>query len=403
MKKIFALDLGTTKFCLGYLQTFNRGVKNSIDTCSVISKGMNRGMISDFYAAQKSLNSLIDSAEKEFNTRINEVSLGVSGTHLRSRFITEKLPLDNEQIIKPRTLDKLKEHIHYNHLSENREIIHISPCSYQVDDREWTINPVGFSGTHLSSKFFIIDADKFYLSDLVRLCNSCGLKVKRLVSEQFASSLVTLDSHKKNLGVTLLDIGGGTSDAIVFVNGKPSKVFTINIGGNLVSKDLAIGLGVPFDEAERIKTIIGLSTNSSKTSLEIRNINGEIVELELEKMHQIIKARILELSNLVQKEISTLPPLLQGGILLTGGGSELKNIADIFQKNLKIPTQSIDPDSFEDFFISTDGRKLSSKLATVLGLLYHEYTLEKLKTTPLKTTLIGNSISKIMNWVKDLY
>jgi cell division protein FtsA len=401
MEKIFALDLGTTKFCLALLGLQQKNSDTFIDTVTVNSQGMNRGMISDFYSAQKALATLLDLAEKEFNSRIDRVCLGVSGTHLKSGFVTAQLPIDNDRIVNPKTLEKIKDQIRNNHLNEKREFIHISPHGYQIDDREWLINPLGFSGSHLGAKYFVIEADKYYLADLVRLCNSCGVKVSRLVSEQYASSMVTVESSRKELGVVLLDIGGGTTDGMVFMNGKPSKVFTVNIGGNLMTKDLSIGLGVPFDEAERLKIIAGLSENSYGFSLEIRDLQGQICNIDPIMLFEILKARIVELAELVKREISSLKPLLQGGIILTGGGSEVIGISTVFQQILKMPVDKVDP-VFKKTLDSSEISRLSSKYSTVLGLLYLEYIQRSDLEFGTKMRTLG-SFYRLINWVKELY
>ncbi len=402
MDKIFAIDLGTTKFCLGFLQLSHKEPQITIDTVMVSSQGMSRGMISDFYAAQKALATLIDLGEKEFNCKIDKVSLGVSGTHLKSGFVTVQVPIDHDRIIKPKTLEKIKEQIQFENHNEKRELIHISPYGYQIDDREWIINPIGFSGTHLGAKFFVIEADRFYLSDLVRLCNSCGVKVQSLVSEQYASSLVTIDPPRKDLGIVLLDIGGGTTDGMVFMNGKPSKVFTVAIGGNLMTKDISIGLGLPFDEAERIKIAAGLSNNSSAFSWEIRDFQGQACKINPEQLYDILHARIVELAGLVQKEISALKPFIQGGVILTGGGSDILGIRNVFQEVLRMPVDKIDP-VFKKNLATEEYSKLPSKYATVLGLLYKEYSESNTSFMEMRTGLFGNSFLRIVNWVKELY
>lgn len=401
MKKIFALDLGTTKFCMALLEFQEKDFDIKIDTVCVNSSGMNRGMLADFYAAQKSLTSLIELSEKEFETRIDRITLGVSGTHLKSGFVSAQLPIDNDRIIKPKTLEKIKNQIQLDHMNEKRELIHISPYGYQIDEREWLLNPLGFSGTHLGAKFFVIEADKFYLTDLIRLCNSCGIKVHSLVSEQFASSLVTVDPSRKELGVVLLDIGGGTTDGMIFMNGKPTKVFTINIGGNLMTKDLSIGLGVPLEEAERIKIVSGLMQSETQFSWDIRDFQGQPRQINPIQVFEILEARISELAELVKKEISSFKPFLQGGVILTGGGSDVIGISSIFQNKLKLHVDKVDP-TFKNSSDSIEISKLSSKYATVLGLLQQEYSQQTHLSLGAKLRPLG-SFFKIINWMKELY
>ena len=186
------------------------------------------------------------------------------------------------------------------------------------------------------------------------------------------------------------------------MNGKPSRVFTINIGGNLMTKDLSIGLGVSFEEAERIKVASGLSESRMPLNWEVRNIQGQICQLDPLRTFEILKSRIMELSELIKKEIAPFGPLLQGGIILTGGGSEVLGISTVFQSVLKMPVEKIDP-VFKCTSNLSSSSKLSSKYATVLGLLHQEYTMKTQISSSMKAGPIGGSFLKLVNWVKEIY
>lgn len=403
MKRIFALDLGTTKFCLATLEYDRSLEKAKLDTVSVLSGGMKRGMLSDFFSAQKALSSLIELGEREFQTEIKSVTLGVSGTHLKSRFVTTKLPIDTDHLINTTTLEKIKAQIKIESQTDGREFIHISPYSYQIDSREWIINPIGFSGTVLKSKHFIIEADKYYLSDLVRLCNSCGMTVNGLISEQFASSQVTIPPLKKEIGVVLLDIGGGTTDGMVFLNGKPTKVFTVNIGGKLMTNDLSIGFGIPFDEAERLKVLGGAFCRNSY-STQATNFQGNITEIDSSKISEILKARIEELASIVKKEIEPFLGLIQGGIILTGGGAELSGMTEYFSAAMrKANVVKADPIFCNDDELpKMEPSRYSSKYATVLGLLFYEFCENRNKDRRARFSNINSIFSTFASWLKDL-
>ncbi|MBI2603856.1 MAG: cell division protein FtsA [Deltaproteobacteria bacterium] len=403
MSNIFAIDLGTTKFCLASITYDKTFEKAKLDTVSVLSAGMKRGMLSDFFAAQKSLSSLIELAEKEFDFDINTATLGVSGTHLKSKFVTCQIPIDSDHLVNSRLLDKIQTQIKIENQVDGREFIHISPYSYQIDSREWIVNPLGFSGSSLKSKHFIIEADKYYLADLVRLCNSCGISVSSLISEQYASSQVTIPPLKKELGVVLLDIGGGTTDGMVFLNGKPSKVFTVNIGGQLMTNDLSIGFGIPFDEAERIKILGGISSDHELTCHAV-DFRGSTVNIDPRKASQILKARIEELAIHVNKEIEPFKGLLQGGIILTGGGSELPGMVSLFANVMHdVVVAKADPVfGGNENTGKIEASKFASKYATVLGLLYYEFIRQRNNGKTVRFKNLNSFFSSFASWLKEL-
>lgn len=387
MADIFALDLGTTKFCLA---TYQGGKK--LDLCVLPSGGVKKGMLSDFNAAKWVLLELIDAAEKKFNTRIKSVAVGITGNHLRyyrsfaqARITTPRITAATVSALQTNVKDSTKR--------EKREILHIIPLCYRIDNREWVRNPIGFSGDNLEAEFFTIDSDRYYLEDVLNLCNDAGLGVKKFVAESIASASVTLSENEKEMGVALVDIGGGTADGIVFINGVPHHSFSIAIAGSLATQDLSYGLNISRQDAELVKQHFGLMTSDLKKNLDIFDLTPQKIQVSWCNAYPILAPRIDEFARLLQRELLPFHRLLRGGIALTGGGAQLLNLATYLKSYLQMNTWKIVP----KINLNT-AESFNLKYATALGLLNVSIDLSRGKNNDHPPGYLRSFFS----WIREL-
>lgn len=398
---IFALDLGTTKFCLAGLRTPMGQSLAKLHYVSVEAQGMRRGMVADLQKAQQALAILIDKTEDEFNCDIRDVVVGIAGSHLKNRQLTTTIPLMSGPVSEL-SLHKIQEAARQKHSAINQEFLHLLPLAYQLDNRGWIENPIGFTGQSLTANFLTIEADKNYLADVVRLCNLTGLTVRRLYAEPFASACVITSSEDSNLGLVSLDIGGGTTDGMIFVAGKPSKTFTVNIGGNLMTQDLHYGLGVSFEEAEKIKRSCDFSHPPSAQQLRITGFNEEIKQISSAKIHLILKARLNELASYVAHEIAPFRHQINAGVFLTGGGSQVKGLEHLLQEHLKLPVFRRNPTT-TSFGVKLQNQQIyECKHATVLGLLALELQYHKHLTSKKHHYFFSGLMNQFVHWLKEL-
>lgn len=356
-KNLFALDLGTTKFCLAALLW--HGETPKLELVDIPADGMHRGMVSDISRAERCLGELIEKAEKQLNVSIDKVVVGVAGSHLRGYMATHSLPL-NRQNCTHRHVQRMIDEVETKEENPFREILHCVPVAYKIDHREEIDNPLGFTGSQLTGRFFVIDSDKDYLKDLIRICNANGLEVTRLYSEPFASASVSVDEESKQLGIAIADIGGGTTDGIIFQNGKPVNAFTINIAGSMMTKDIAVGLNLSFDEAEKIKHHFGLSFLRHQKAP-----NGPLDPME-KRVFIILGSRIHELGAHLANELKDFRGLLGGGILLTGGGAQVQEIDHFMADRFKVKVTTRTPHLTE---VHPPEERANTRHATALGLL----------------------------------
>lgn len=400
-----ALDLGTTKFCIANL-ILPKNAEDPIEilTTCIPAEGMHRGMLADKDKAIKCLTKLVENFEKSYCSDVHKAIVGVAGCHLQGRTlrVTRSLP---KKSVFPKDLLELNKQIEHENNSLKREILHTIPVSYAVDSRNKLENPLGLHGDTLSGDFFVIDAEKSYLRDIIDICNKSGLHVVKLYSEPLASSSVTLSDELKALGCSVLDIGGGTSDGLVYINGRPNHLYTINVAGKMMTNDLAIGLGISYRDAETLKLHLGL--NNDHFPIEFQDIFGKTKAVFRSEALRILTPRIYELAILVGKELAPFKNYLKGGMILTGGASNVTGIIEIFTKYLGIPTTKIDPElklfdsrkSHHEF----QGPKYSGPMATTLGLIHLEASRLKLSNSDKILTKRSRYFGTIINWLKELY
>ena len=408
LNKTLSLDLGTTKFCLAAIRKEDPESPPKLEIATIPAQGMYRGMLANLEEAKRALEELIELAEKKFQLEVTEVVVGVAGSHLKSEKISTEIFNPHPSLITEKVLQNLREKAKQLCFKDDKDILHLVPISYTIDERIQTKNPKGFSFKKLQCEFFVIQADKLYLIDIVRLCNEAGLEVKRLYAEPFASASVILDQKVKELGVVIADIGGGTTDALVFKAGDPVDVFTINIAGKIMSNDLSIGLGVHYETAEKIKRAYGLR-ESPPYSVDVIDLYGRPLTIQSHTIYNILGARIKELAEHIKKESKKHAFSIHSGIVLTGGGSEVLHLTDFLEKHLPFKVSKANPHipthMYKDVsYTSTiyEPEQHETRYATSLGLLYLEALRQETTKKPENINKINRLFKGFFEWVKEL-
>jgi cell division protein FtsA len=409
IQNIFSLDLGTTKFCIGH-SYLEKNKKLKIDTVSIASAGMKKGMLINFDEARYQLTKLINIAEKEKKWKIDSVLVGISGSHLRGFYLNVKSEIGSDSInssVIKNTLNIAKQRAY----DPNREILHIISVGYKLDSREGITNPIGLSGDKLIGFYYIISASLKYLCDIKKLCNLCGLKINLFISEQYASSLVSTDIEKLRNGCCVLEIGGGTTDAIVYHQNKPTYLFTVNIAGDLITKDIASGLNTSLIQAEEAKKNLGIyHKNTDMSVITIRNLQNITMDINQEVLFPFISARIDELIDMIIKNLGNYLHTLGSGIIITGGGSELPGLEVYMKNKLNMPVNKIYPSLQNDIIkfmkdqnIETDIPKIQLRFATAIGLL--NFKLNEIISDQKENKNLWNKNSyfkMFSSWFKDM-
>lgn len=335
---IVGLDIGTTKIaCIvgrknehGKLEVLGYGRSNSI--------GVSRGVVSNIEKTIASIREAVSEAEKNSNVEIKVVNVGIAGQHIKSIQHSGLLTRDDlDSEIGHDDINNLINDMHKLVLLPGEEIIHVLPQEYTVDNEQGIKDPVGMSGVRLGANFHIITGQTAAAKNIYKCVTRAGLSVDQLILEPLASSEAVLSEEEKEAGVALVDIGGGTTDIAIFQDGIIRHTAVIPFGGNAITEDIKNGCTIMQQQAETLKKKFGSALALETKENEIVCIPGlrgrDPKEISVRNLAAIIEARMTEIVEHVYYEIKTsgFEKKLIGGIVITGGGSQMKSIPHLFQ------------------------------------------------------------------------
>ncbi|HRG32239.1 MAG: cell division protein FtsA [Saprospiraceae bacterium] len=330
---IAALDIGTTKVCV---VVGKRNILNKIEVLGygkVSSEGVIRGVVSNIDKTVKAISDAIDLAEKMSRHEIQKVHVGIAGQHIKSLQHQGVLYRNNPQEeITREDVEKLVQDMYKIALPPGDQILHVIPQEFTVDDEEGIMDPVGMSGSRLQSNFHIITGNTSAASNILRCIEKAGLVAESMTLEPLASAESVLSKEEKEAGVVMVDIGGGTTDVTIYNEGIIRYTSVIPIGSNMITKDIKAGCSVTQEQAEKLKVRFGSALSEEIVDNRIITIPGlmgrEPKEISEKNLARIIQARVEEIFEYVMWDIhrSGYENKLVAGIVLTGGGSLLKNL-----------------------------------------------------------------------------
>lgn len=330
---VVSLDIGTTKVSV---VVGRKNILNKIEILGfgkVNSEGVIRGVVSNIDKTVKAISDAIDLAEKMSKQEIQKVYVGIAGQHIKSIQHQGVLYRNNPQEeINQEDVDKLIQDMYKIALPPGDQILHVIPQEFTVDDEEGIIDPIGMSGSRLQSNFHIITGNTSAANNILRCIEKAGLTSEKMTLEPLASAESVLSKEEKEAGVVMVDIGGGTTDVTIYNEGIIRYTSVIPIGSNMITKDIKAGCSVTLEQAEKLKVRFGSALSEEIVDNRIITIPGlmgrEPKEISEKNLARIIQARVEEIFDYVMWDIhrSGFEKKLVAGIVLTGGGSLLKNI-----------------------------------------------------------------------------
>lgn len=416
---IVGLDIGTTKICAIV------GEKNSYGKIDILgvgkspSDGVVRGVVTNIDRTVQSIRKAVEEASRASNVEITHVHVGIAGQHINSHQHRGSIVRrDAESEISNSDIDRMLEDMHNVAMQPGEKIIHIIPQEYTVDGDFGIKEPVGMSGVKLEGNFHIITGQITAAKNIYRCVEKAGLEVVGITLEPIASSAAVLSDDEKEAGVALVDIGGGTTDIAIFQDGIIRHTAVIPLGGNIITEDIKQGCTVMQKQAEALKVQFGNAWAEDAKINEIISIPGlkgrEPREISRRNLAHIIQARVEEIFEHVHYEIksSQFSDKLIGGIVLTGGGSMLKNITHLVEYITTLDTRVGTPG--EHLGASLTEKVNSPIYATGLGLVVNAFDqklsagsntqneVDKPKPS-LKMAATGASgfLGKLKKWLKD--
>ena len=371
---IAAIDVGTTKIVVLVGRKDETGTIEVIGYGRTESKGVRRGAVLNIDEATNSIRTAVQQAEEQSGFKITEAYVGIAGQHIRSdRQVCSKYRNSANDPITQEDVDSLINQMHEVPTQMGEEVLHILPQKYKVDGEDCIKNPVGISGKKLEGDFHIVFGQTAAANNLRRCVENNGIKVKNLILEPLASATAVLTNDDKELGVALVDIGGGTTDVAVFKNGHICNTAVIPFGGDIITSDIKEGCKILERQAESLKVQRGqaiVTPDIKNVAVTIPSSGGlKPKEISLVNLAEIIQVRMVELIATVKQilEIAGIKDKLGAGVVLTGGGSMMRYLINLFSYGTALEVRTGVP----NLHIKTKIEKVTvlPSNATSIGLL----------------------------------
>lgn len=405
-KPIVGLDVGTTKICVIVAEA--RGDEILIKGVGINpSHGLLKGVVVNVDETVSSISKAIKRAEETSGTRVDSVYIGVAGSHVESFNHRGGISIKNkDHVVKSKDIDDAVEASCPTDLSSDREILHIIPRAFFIDGQGGVRDPEGMAALNLEVESHIVTAAIPSLQNLVKCARLAGLGVEDIVLQQIASSEAVLTDEERETGIALVDIGGGTTDVAVFKDGSICYSWVLPVGGSQVTKDLAVGLNVKLDEAENLKREYGFAQSKAVDELEIIEIN--VIDRAKPKpilrkyIAEIIESRMREIFDLLRQDLikNDILEFLPGGVIITGGASQLGGLAKMVSEIFRLPVRVGYPRRFEGF-----AEVRSPVFATGVGLLVYgkKCRLGEVRNLGEGESLFSELVEQVTRWFKNLF
>lgn len=401
---IVGLDVGTTKVCAVVGEVTKNGVDllaHGVSPCD----GLHKGMVVNVDATVPAIEKAVEAAEHASGLQIRSVVVGVTGEHIESHTGRGTVRIPGDREIRQSDVAQAIEAARQIDLPPGREILHNIPRTSTIDGHPGIRNPVGMFGSTLEVETHIVTAQSNPVQNVYQCVEQAGLSVALVVLEPLATAEAVLHPDEKELGVALVDIGGGTSDVALFRGGTVFHSAVIPVGGNHVTNDLAVGLRVAFPEAERVKLQHGTAVDTGVDELEavtitpIGHTGGDGMRVPRRILAEIIQPRMEELMELVRDEIQRAGALgmLPAGLVLSGGGSQLPGTLDVASEVLGMPVRlgaPLDP-------AAATGPLRGPEYATGVGLVLYAARHARAGREP--DGLVQGVLKQVLRWARRIF
>ena len=399
---VAALDIGTSKILALVAEINDKNELKVIGFGSEPSGGLKKGVVVNIEATVYSIDQAIREAERVAGCEINTVFAGIAGSHIRS-FDGHGIVRINDGEVSQEDINGVIDASQAMNIPSDQRILHVLPKDFVIDGQEGIREPIGMSGVRLEADVHIVTVSRSAEQNIIKSMDRCGLEVQQIVLEQLASSFSVLSDDEKDLGVCLVDIGGGTSDIVVFMDGQIVATKVIPVGGNHVTNDIAYALRTPENEAEeiKIKHACTISKMINKEELiEVPSVgNRSPRKIELERLASVVQARYEELFAVIDDEVGKMNiEKLRAGVVLTGGTSQLNGAKELAEEILETDIRVGFPKDINGTF-----ENINSPIhSTGAGLLL--FALDKYKNNPddlVKQKALESPWVRVKSWLNS--
>ena len=349
-RMVVGLDIGTSKIVAIVGELGPEGQLEIIGIGSHASRGLKKGVVVNIDSTVQSIQRAVEEAELMAGCQIQSVFAGIAGSHIRSMSSHGIVAIRDREVFQP-DIDRVIDAAQAVAIPADQKILHILPQEFLIDSQEGIKEPLGMSGVRLEAKVHLVTCAVNAAQNIEKCIQQCGLAVDDIILEQLASSFAVLTDDEKDLGVCLVDIGGGTSDIAIFTEGAIKHTAVIPIAGDQVTNDIAMALRTPTQNAEEIKIKYGCALASlagENETIKVPSV-GERDDRDLSRqaLAEVIEPRYEELFTLIQAELrrSGFEDLIPAGIVLTGGTSKMEGVVDLAEEIFHMPVNIGKPKS----------------------------------------------------------
>ncbi|OGW27239.1 MAG: cell division protein FtsA [Nitrospirae bacterium GWC2_57_13] len=339
---LVGLDLGTTKVCAIVGAVKDSGKVDIIGIGISPSHGLKKGVVVNIDSTVESVRKAVREAELMAGVEIDSVYVGISGSHIKGINSRGVVAIKNKEV-NPSDVARVIDAARAVNIPMDQQVLHVLPQEFIIDDQDGIKEPLGMYGVRLEAKVHIITGAVTSIQNIVKSCSRAGLRVNDLVLQPLASSQAVLTGEERDLGVVVVDIGGGTSDVALFLEGSLWHTEVLPIGGNHLTNDISIGLRTPASEAEKIKIKYGCALSSlvkHEDTIDVPSVGGRPPRvLSRQILCEIIEPRVEELFGMVQQRLkkSGFEDMFASGIVLTGGAALMEGLQDAAEHYLGLP------------------------------------------------------------------
>ncbi len=399
---IAALDLGGNKVCCFVARHGDDGQIKMLGVGHQLSKGVRGGVITDVEEAQTSILAAVHAAEKMAGLNIEEVLVGVTLPEIQSRRVRVELTLSNDTVSDKDMADIICEG--QSAVSEDEYLLHALPVNFMLDNNRNIHDPRGMLGEKLVADLLLVTAPANLLRNMGHCIARCHLEVAGYIAAPYASALATLEEDEKELGVTLIDLGGSVTGYAVYCSGKLVCVGNIPLGANHITQDIAVGLTTSIQQAERLKTMHGsaiISPADDEEMIEVLELGSDEEDegnsVPRSSLIHVIRPRLEEIFEMVRDKIEAagLEHMSGKRVVITGGGSQLVGITDMAKQVMGKQARTARAKEIEGLADSVSGPAFS----TAIGMLY--YDIIRRNRLKWSTESAGGLFERIKQWIKS--
>ncbi len=405
MRNVLAgLDVGSSKVCaiVGEVPIENEiaVLGYGVAPCT----GLRKGVVVNIEATVEAIRAATEEAERSSGIRIGSVAAGVAGAHIRGLNSHGIVAVRGGEV-GPRDVDRVIDAARAVAIPLDRQVLHILPQQFAVDDQEGVRDPIGMAGVRLEARIHIVTAAQSYGANLTKCCERAGVTPSELVFEPLASADAALFPEERELGVALIDIGGGTTDIIVFHGGAVMHTAVLPIGGNHLTNDVAAGLRTPAADAEKLKIEYGVATSlvvRRDETVQVPGVGGREPRIIARRiLAEIIEPRMEEIFSMAQRELmrSGVADSLASGLVLVGGTSLLEGTQELAERVFNLPVRRGLPNNLKGM----PEELMKPMYTTSAGLLLYQAGSRGLGNGAARFRKFGKLRSRLSDWVRDFF